>query len=171
MCIYFCISPLLHHYPLLIWPLISQNWIIFTPTTSDISYVAIVIIGYSENHYSDFWWKFMLHHYPVLGKVIIYFIIIFFIYSWLELLHFVIIVSIYIMMVNSVWHWKWKVNWRQLNCNDIYIHYIIYIYIYIYTYIHTYIYTYIKYIIYIWTLTLIWQSVNTNNVKECSIQE
>ena len=44
MCIHFCISPLLHHYPLLIWPLISHNWIIFTPTTSDISYVAIAII-------------------------------------------------------------------------------------------------------------------------------
>ena len=44
---------------------------------------------------------------------------IFFIYSWLELLHFVIIVSIYIMMVNSVLHWKWKANWRQLNCNDL----------------------------------------------------
>ena len=42
----------------------------------------------------------------------IYFII-FFIYSWLELLHFVIIVSIYIMMVNSVLYWKWKANWRQ----------------------------------------------------------
>ena len=49
------------------------------------------------------------------------FLIIFFIYSWLELLHFFIIVSIYIMMVNSVLHWKWKANWRQLNCNDIYI--------------------------------------------------
>ena len=41
------------------------------------------------------------------------FFFIFFIYSWLELLHFVIIVSIYIMMVNSVLYWKWKANWRQ----------------------------------------------------------
>ena len=60
------------------------------------------------------------------------FFIIFFIYSWLELLHFVIIVSIYIMMVNSVSHRKWKANWHRLNCNYIYI-YIIYIYIYIST--------------------------------------
>ena len=51
-----------------------------------------------------------------------FFIIIFFIYSWLELLHFVIMVSIYIMMVNSVLNWKWKANWRQLNCDDIYIY-------------------------------------------------
>ena len=50
-----------------------------------------------------------------------YYFIIFFIYSWLELLHFVIIVSIYIMMINSVLHWKWEANWSQLNCNDIYI--------------------------------------------------
>ena len=41
------------------------------------------------------------------------FFFIFFIYSWLELLHFVIIVSIYIMMVNSILYWKWKANWRQ----------------------------------------------------------
>ena len=48
-----------------------------------------------------------------------FFFIIFFIYSWLELLHFVIIVSTYIMMVNSVLHWKWKANWRQLSfCSD-----------------------------------------------------
>ena len=45
---------------------------------------------------------------------------IFLIYSWLELLHFAIIVSIYMMMVNSVLHRKWEANWRQLNCNDIY---------------------------------------------------
>ena len=47
-----------------------------------------------------------------------FFFIIFFIYSWLELLHFVIIVSTYIMMVNSVLHWKWKANWRQLFITD-----------------------------------------------------
>ena len=41
------------------------------------------------------------------------FFFIFFFCSWLELLHFVIIVSIYIMMVNSVLYWKWKANWRQ----------------------------------------------------------
>ena len=40
---YFHISPLLLHYPLLILPLISQNLIIFTPTTSGISYVAIAV--------------------------------------------------------------------------------------------------------------------------------
>ena len=28
-----------------------------------------VQLGSSENHYPDFRWKFMLHHYPVLGKV------------------------------------------------------------------------------------------------------
>ena len=38
-----CISPLLYHYPLLILPLISGNLIIFTPTTSGISYVAIAL--------------------------------------------------------------------------------------------------------------------------------
>ena len=36
MYVYFCVSPLLHHYPLLIKPLISQNLITFTPTTSGI---------------------------------------------------------------------------------------------------------------------------------------
>ena len=35
------------------------------------------------------------------------FFIIFFIYSWPELLHFVIMVSIYIMVVNGVLHWGW----------------------------------------------------------------
>ena len=54
-----------------------------------------------------------------------FFLFIFFIYSWLELLHFSIKMSIYIMMVNSVLHWKWKSNWRigvnLTNWNDIYV--------------------------------------------------
>ena len=59
------------------------------------------------------------HNHAALGNYqpsffLFFFFIIFFIYSWLELLHFVIIVSIYFMMVNSVLHWKWKANWRQL---------------------------------------------------------
>ena len=33
------------------------------------------------------------------------------VYSWLELLHFVIIAPIYIMMVDSVLHWKWKATY------------------------------------------------------------
>ena len=38
-----CISPLLHDYPLLILSLISGNLIIFTPSTSGISYAAIAL--------------------------------------------------------------------------------------------------------------------------------
>ena len=69
----------------------------------------------------------------------IYYFIMFFIDSWLELIHFVIIASMYITMVNSVSHWMWEANWRQFNCNDIYIYtyilytlYVYYIFIYIY---------------------------------------
>ena len=86
---------------------------------------------------------------------IFYFFIIFFIYSWLVQLHFVIIVCIYIMMVDSILHWKWKANWRQLNCNNIYI------YIYIYIYIHTHTYTHIYTRIYIYTHTHIYTYIYT----------
>ena len=59
-----CISPLLHHYPLLILLLISGNLIIFTPSTGGVSYVVIAPTV------TTFWEsKFMLHHYPALGKV------------------------------------------------------------------------------------------------------
>ena len=55
MCTYFCISLLLHHYPLLIEPPISQNLFIFTPTTISIRYAATALkVGCSENHYPDF---------------------------------------------------------------------------------------------------------------------
>ena len=55
MCTYFCISLLLHHYPLLIEHLISKNLFIFTPTTIGIRYAAIALkVGCSENDYPDF---------------------------------------------------------------------------------------------------------------------
>ena len=40
---YFCIPPLLRYYAMLILPLIFQNLIIFTPTTSGICCVAITL--------------------------------------------------------------------------------------------------------------------------------
>ena len=43
----------------------------------------------------------------VLARFPGFFLIIFFIYGWPELLHFVIVVSIYIMMVNGILHWGW----------------------------------------------------------------
>ena len=41
---YFCISLLLHHYPLLIESLISQNLLIFTPCTIGIGHVPIALV-------------------------------------------------------------------------------------------------------------------------------
>ena len=59
-----------------------------------------------------------------------FFFIIFFLFSWLELEHFVTIAFIYIMMVNNVLHYycftlfytidaNWKANWRILMFDSI----------------------------------------------------
>ena len=69
--------------------------------------VLIVIVTWPINY------VVLLDHFFLLSSL--------FIVDLNYLLHFVIIASIYIIMVDSVLHWKWKANWRQLNCNDVYI--------------------------------------------------
>ena len=108
----------------------NENWYLMCSCTNPIDQEKILLLRYGPNCSQPIRLEnFEINYIPRASWFIYFFIIIIFfifIYSWLELLHFVIILSLYITMENSVLHWKWKANWRQLNCNDIYI----YIYIY-----------------------------------------
>ena len=95
------------------------------------------------------------------------FFIIFFIYSWLELLHFLMRLCIsWLQKEFYTESGKAIDDWCQLNCNDIYIYIYIYIYIHIYIliYIHIYILIYIHTYIYI-TTWCAFLSLNVNNIS------